>query len=630
VRGLQLVIDLIPTFLVAGLVIGSLYGLAGMGLVLTYSTSGLFNFAHGAVAAVGAFSFYSFREQLGLPWGVAALLVLGVIGPILGLVLERIAAGLAASRPAMKVVGTIGVLLFTVGALQLAYGVTPRQLKPFLPQDQAKIFGVYVSAEQGIDAGLALALGLGLAFLLRSTQPGRAMRAVVADPDLLSLTGQDPLRVRRFAWVLGAQLAALSGVLIATTVGVDALVLTLLVVSAFGAAAVGRFRSLPLTFLGGLAVGVLAEETRNFAAAHSSFNSLPDAAPFVVLFLVLVLTPKGKLVEAAGRARSGVPARVMTRAQAVVLGAVVLALGATAPAWVGTRLVTWSQALAFVLIFASMGLLVWTSGQVSLCHAAFVAIGASSLSHLTRDAHLPWLIALLVAGLVVVPLGVVVALPAVRVSGLYLALATFGFGVLMKVLVYNRGFAFGKIGSVEIPRPAGFTGDSAYYYVELVIVAGGLALVALVLRSRVGRLLRALADSPTALVTYGAEVNRLRVAVFALSSLLAGVGGGLLGAVTLSVSTIGFDPFTSLTWLAVLALVGTRAGPVPAVAAAAALVLTPSYLPSLSSSVFTMIFGGSALLAAVLADRASGMGGARTADRVAVRGPVRVRSEAAA
>ncbi|MCU1600479.1 MAG: putative Sulfate-transporting ATPase [Frankiales bacterium] len=623
-------IDLIPTFLVAGLVIGSLYGLAGMGLVLTYSTSGLFNFAHGAVAAVGAFAFYSFHEQLDLPWPLAALLVLGVVAPVLGLVLERIAFGLAASRPAMKVVGTVGVLLFTVGALQLAYGVTPRQLQHFLPQDQAKVFGVYVSVEQGIDAGLALVLALGLAFLLRSTQTGRSMRAVVADPDLLSLTGQDPLRVRRLAWILGAQLAALSGVLIATTVGVDALVLTLLVVSAFGAAAVGRFRSLPLTFLGGLAVGVLAEETRNFAAAHTSFNSLPDAAPFLVLFLVLVLTPKGKLVDAAGRARVGVTARVMTRTQSVVIGAVLLAVGVSAPAWTGSRLVTWSQALAFVLIFASMGLLVWTSGQVSLCHAAFVAIGASSLSHLTGEAHLPWLVALLLAGLLVVPLGVVVALPAVRVSGLYLALATFGFGVLMKVLVYNRGFAFGKTGGVEIPRPGGFTGDTAYYYVELVVVAAGLALVGLVLRSRVGRLLRALADSPTALVTYGAEVNRLRVAVFGLSAMLAGVGGGLLGSVTLSVSSIGFDPFTSLTWLAVLALVGTRAGPVPAVAAAAVLVLAPAYLPSLSSAAFTMAFGGSALLAAVLADRAPGSGGPRTADRVAVPRTTRLRAEAPA
>jgi ABC-type branched-subunit amino acid transport system permease subunit len=200
----------------------------------------------------------------------------------------------------------------------------------------------------------------------------------------------------------------------------------------------------------------------------------------------------------------------------------------------------------------------------------------------------------------------------------------------MKVLVYNRGFAFGKNGAVEIPRPGGFTGDTAYYYVELAVVAGGLVLVAVVLRSRVGRLLRALADSPTALVTYGAEVNRLRVAVFALSAMLAGVGGGLLGGVTLSVSTSGFDPFTSLTWLAVLALVGTRAGPVPAVAAAAALVLAPSYLPALSSSVFTMIFGGSALLAAVLADRAPGTSGPRTTDRLAVRGSVGVRTEAVA
>ena len=90
----------------------------------------------------------------------------------------------------------------------------------------------------------------------------------------------------------------------------------------------------------------------------------------------------------------------------------------------------YTNALIFVILFLSLALLLNTSGQISLCHAAFVAIGASTFSHLTTDQGLPWLLALLGAGLVVVPVGALLSLPAIRLSGLYLALATFGFGIL--------------------------------------------------------------------------------------------------------------------------------------------------------------------------------------------------------
>lgn len=619
-------------FTLAGLVTGSVYGLAGMGLVLTYTTSGLFNFAHGAIAAVGAFAFYSLEQQVGLPWPVAAFLTLFVVAPVLGLLLERMAAGLATVRPAMKIVGTVGLLLFLVGALQLLYGSTQRDFPPFLPTGSFEVAGLFVTADQAITAGLSAAIAAGLAFLLRRTQTGRAMRAVVADPALLSLTGQNPSRVRRTAWILGAQLACLSGVLIATTLGLDALLLTLLVVSAFGAAAVGRFSSLPMTFAGGLLVGVVEAQLRNLTTGNVSLSTLPAATPFLVLLAVLVLTPTGRLSEATGRTRSAAVATTKVPPQVAALGgAALLAALVVAPFLVGSRLSSWTQALAFVPIFLSLGLLVWTSGQVSLAHASFVALGTSTLAHFTSDLGLPWVLALVLAGLAVVPVGVAVAIPAIRVSGLFLALATFGFGVLMEVLVYGRSFAYGRLGQVEIPRPAGFEGGKAYYYLVLVIAMVACGLVAVLQRSRVGRLLRALADSPTALVTYGAEINRLRVAVFGVSAFLAGIGGGLLGGVTGSVSASGFTSFTSLTWLAVLALIGTRCGALPALGAAAALVLAPSYLSG-DPAIFTLVFGASALVAAIRSDSetAPGAPSLRTAERFLTPGPVQARSKVAA
>src|SRR3954454_17674881 len=110
-----------------------------------------------------------------------------------------------------------------------------------------------------------------------------------------------------------------------------------------------------------------------------------------------------------------------------------------------------------------MALLVRTSGPTSLCHAWRSAVRASSFSHFAHGAGLPWGLALLLAGLVAAPVGALVAVPAIRLSGIYLALATFGFGVLPQQLVSRTRFMFGRNGPLPVPRPAGFEGDTAFY-----------------------------------------------------------------------------------------------------------------------------------------------------------------------
>src|ERR1700691_1107743 len=102
--------DLLP-FIVIGLVSGSVYGFAGTGLVLTYKTSGIFNFAHGSVAALSVFVFYYLHIQHGWPWPAAAVLCLAVVGPGLGIGLEFLARRLASASPTQQVAGTIGLVL---------------------------------------------------------------------------------------------------------------------------------------------------------------------------------------------------------------------------------------------------------------------------------------------------------------------------------------------------------------------------------------------------------------------------------------------------------------------------------------------------------------------------------------
>ena len=128
-----------------------------------------------------------------------------------------------------------------------------------------------------------------------------------------------------------------------------------------------------------------------------------------------------------------------------------------------------------MILLLSLGLLAKTSGQVSLCHITFAAIGAVAFSKLSSGG-VPWIPALLIGGLVVVPIGAILAIPAIRLSGLYLALATFGFGLLVQDMFYNSNVMFGvtNIGiSMPMPHLSWLTVDSStgFYYVVLLIVA---------------------------------------------------------------------------------------------------------------------------------------------------------------
>ncbi|HEY4410287.1 MAG TPA: branched-chain amino acid ABC transporter permease/ATP-binding protein, partial [Acidimicrobiia bacterium] len=441
---------------------------------------------------------------------------------------------------------------------------------------------------------------------LRRSRLGVTMRAVVDDPTLLDMTGTQPARVRTAAWVIGASFAALSGILIAPVLGLDAGLLTLLVVQAFGAVAIGRFSSLPLTFLGGITVGVVASLATKYLANQPLFNGLPSAIPFLVLLAVLLVTPKKRLPREVGRLGGGASERRAWLPAPLRQGtyAIGFALLLAVPALVGTRLPVYINGVTFVVIFLSLSLLVRSSGQISLCHAAFAALGATTFSHLSVGQGLSWPLALLGAGLVTVPLGAVLAIPAIRLSGLYLALATFGFGILMQSVVFNASFMFGNEPFLRAPRPTlgPFNGasDTTFYYLALAVALLCCLVVLAVDRSRLGRLLRALGDSPTALTTGGLSVNVTRIMVFCLSAFLAGVGGALFMAQFGQVSKdYGFGPFQSLIWLAVLAISG-RTLILPAFVGAALLTVAPSYVTGLSQEWQSVLFGVTALGVAIL------------------------------
>jgi ABC-type branched-subunit amino acid transport system ATPase component/branched-subunit amino acid ABC-type transport system permease component len=593
-------------FIISGIVTGSVYGMAAVGLVVTYKTSGVFNFAHGALATVAAYLFYTLHIQHHLAWPLAAIICVFVTPVPIALVIEFLGRSISRASLAIQVAATVGLALIVQAIILLVYGIQLTRIVPvFLASGQTTIGSATVQYSDIATVVISAAATALLYLFFRLARAGVAMRGIVDDPALLDLSGTDPVRVRRASWVIGVSFASASGVLFAALLPLDPAGLTLLVVQAFGAAALGGFSSLPLAYGGGLAIGVLASLCTKWFTS-GLLASVPAAIPFIVLFAALLVFPRRFLVEGSRilpRARVGwTPPAPLSIGGGVVL----VAFLAIVPSFAGLHLQDWTVALGTVIIFLSLGLLVRLSGQVSLSHVGFAAVGACALGHLTTGhLHLPWLLALLCAGLIAVPIGALLAIPAMRLTGLYLALATFGFGVALNYMFYSQSYMFGSTGlGTTVPRPSGFSGDKSYYFLVLGFAVLATLFVVALGRSRLGRLLRGMADSPTALTTCGTSVNVTRTLVFCISAFMAAVGGALVGAGQQTISSLSYPPLLSLTYL-VLVVICLGREPWYAVMAAGLLIVVPSYLTSSHTAYWLqLLFGLSAVAYAVLPPRA--------------------------
>ncbi|OXM64080.1 ABC transporter permease subunit [Amycolatopsis vastitatis] len=595
-------LQLLP-FVVAGIAAGAIYGLAGTGLVLTYKSSGIFNFGHGAIATVAAYVFYALHTGLGLHWVLALIAAVGIAGPVIGLLMEVIAARLAPQRVALQIVGTVGIILAVQGLATLGYGANTIQVDQWLPAGQAtfRLLGTVVTWGQVTIVAIAVVAVAALYAMFRFSRIGLAMRAVVDDPDLLAMQATDPRRVRRIAWVIGSTFTALSGVLVMPLIGLDAVGLTFLVVQAFGAAAVGAFGNIPLTFAGGLVIGIASAVSQHYVLDVPWLSGLPSALPFLVLFVTLLVLPKRKLVRPSTVERRPPPAYRAPGRVRLVVGAAVLAVLVLLPGIVGPdTLPYWIAALIGAIMLLSLGLLVRTSGQVSLCHAAFAAIGAVAFSQFAVDLGLPWVVSLVLGGLVVVPVGALVALPAIRLSGLFLALATFGFGILVQQLLYHEPYMFTSLSQGRtMPRPDFAPDDGEFYYVVLAVLVVVAVLLVTIQRGRLGRLLQGMSDSPTAVTSMGLSTTVSKVIVFCVSAFLAGIAGALLGVARMFAvgSDVFFQPFTSLQLLAQLSLAPLAE---PWFALIALTNVIPGYVPGDGvTEVLGIVFGVAAVLVAV-------------------------------
>jgi branched-chain amino acid transport system permease protein len=576
-------VDNFLQYTVLGLVIGGVYGIAAAGLVVTYTTSGIFNFAHGAIAMLAAFSYWQLRFGWHWPAPIALVVVLGVMAPALGAVLYGVVMrGLRGTAEVTRIIVPVSVMLGFLALSIWVWDPTPRTprlfFKFFGASNLVDILGVNLTWHELAALIIAVVVAVALRLGFYGTRTGVAMRAVVDDPDLLELNAGRPERVAMASWALGAFLAALAGVLITPIMGsaMSANALTLLVIDAFAAAMFGRLRSVPRTFVGALVLGLAGSYIIGYFPADrwTWTGNFRASLPMIALFLVLLFLPQDRL-RGATVARTRERFRMPTMRSAVMAAvALVVVMWLLRALLAPTAVNDLGFAMCAALIALSLVLLTGYAGEINLAVLSFGAIGAVVVHHWGisgsgRDAR-STLLGYVLAAVVCALVGALVALPSLRLRGLYLALSTMAFGVFVsnmvlreiserKLPLIHTRFTIFPAGNLGVPRPAVGPLDLAapgtfLMAVTVLFAALGVGLVAL-RRSSYGRRLTALRDSPAASATLGQSPLSLKLSVFMLSAAIAGVGGALMTAQIGSANIDRFDIFLSLSLL-MLTVVG--------------------------------------------------------------------------
>ena len=438
--------------------------------------------------------------------------------------------------------------------------------------------GVFNSNRDQLAAvvGAILCLG-GLILAVEKSPFGLSTRAVVDKPPLAAGVGINTTRLSATSWILSSLLTGAAGILLSPLVQLDPSQYTSLSVAAVSVALVGRFRSLAVTALAGLGLGVAASLITGYGPVGSVIvNGLVPALPFFLLATLLLI---GR-VSLGGRRDSGVEAARRREAAAFdpnqhdisgslrwlysvrVPAALVVGAGLTGIAmfafgayWTGAL----AAGIAFSVVFLGFTVSTGEGGVLCLGQAGFAATGAIVAGRLATDAGLPLPLSMIIGVLSATILGVVIGVVGTRLDQVGFALVTLAFALFCQQFAFNLQSLIPLAGvNYPVVHFGGLSPTRSDILLGAVIFAVLAVLLSWFRRGRFGRVCAAIRGNPVEGESVGIPVKGVRVAVFALGSAVAGLGGTLIGIEQGSIGTVDFALLTGLVWLAVVVTVGVR------------------------------------------------------------------------
>jgi branched-chain amino acid transport system permease protein len=522
---------------VGGLVVGSIYAVIALGFSLVYRVTGAINLAQGGFSVMAALIGYSLAVSWGWPLPIAvvsAVLITTAVGAALGAF--TFVPALARLSNANVLMLTAGLLTMIEGFLLAAWGSQPYATPPFSGEAPLTVGPLKVPS-QAIWVFVSTAIIVVLLWLLvAKTKLGRGLRACAENPTAASLMGIDVPQMTILSFALATLIAAAAGVTVAPTTTLQFDTGGLFTISGFIAAVIGGITSFPGAIVGGLFLGLVTQ----FATAYIS-SVFATAIALLILLIMLVWRPNG-LLQANLQRRQDTREDVrgighlspLPSALARVLAAVILIGALLLPRLVADDGILSGIVIAEILFIALMGLdvLMGYAGQVSLGHAGFMAIGGYTSGYLAINFDVPPLGGIVAGMAVSLACALAVSIVTLRLRGLYLALATLAFGLLIdSCAVGFLDITGGPSGLVGIPpfSIAGveFTTPRSMYFVVLGLDVVVFAMLAGALRSSFGRALKAIRTDQTAAAALGINPARYKLTAFMISAALASLSGSM-------------------------------------------------------------------------------------------------------
>lgn len=574
------------TTLVSGFVTGCLYALTALGVVLVYRTSKVINFAVGGMGALTTYLAYVL-VNIHVPYGVVFALVIiggGILGVLIAVVFLYPVRNLS---PISIGIATLGALLVLLGLVGWVWGYNERALREPLGAVGGIRLGAFaINYNQILVVGVT-AIAIAISFLiLARTRVGVAMRAVASGKQTASLMGISVPMLRALAWGLGGACVALAAFLAApfTYIGPD--VFTNFSLVAIAAVVLGGLARPAGVLAGGLLFGIGTN-----LLAYYGLSNVTNSVTFLIVAGMLVLRPDGlfgrpenELAEvtipgaqraSVNRLRAGLgrtltfrstplrarttPRRPINVSRQVKLGGWAgLAIVLIGFPLVSSTTITTLMAATLAIFIAVLGLnvLVGSSGQLSVGQGGFVAFGAYAAAVAAIHLGVPVLVGILIlapaaGGL----LGFLIGLPAVRLSGLLLAILTVLFAFSMpEVATRLRGLTGGADGEA-LSLPVFLSGTRAQYWFALLLAVLAAGATVLLLRSKWGRRWGGVRDSEKGVRALGLSPSRAKLFAFTWCAALGGLSGAVSGAL------VGFiTPQTYGVFLSVYLLVAVVIG----------------------------------------------------------------------
>lgn len=568
--------EIVLSLAVAGVMVGTLYGLLGFTVTLTFRSTGVLSFAPAGFGLIAAYMYTGFSCRSGsrgncaagdalLPPYLAALVSIATVTALALLVERLVIRPLQGASAATKSIATAAVLALCSGLMLQVYGPTPRSVpdsQQLVPPGGFRLLGVFVDWQRLTIFVVSIVLVGALTLGLRRTWFGLGVRAAGQLPDIAPLVGVNALAVARFNWAMAGALSGLAGVLIVPITLVNIGTFSFFLVKALGATLIGGLVSLPLTFLGGVTIGLVETLLPHFWTTPGSGQV--GIAFLILAFLYVNRSRLQRLGSAnapagmdgrgpAGRvgiliARTLVSIEVLTRAvprrlRLLALGSLLaLPLFNDYHAAVGMNVLYWT--LLALSLFPITGLV----GQPSLMQMAFVGIGAFSIgTALAHGLSVPVGLALGVSACFV--LGLAVGYVSLRYRGLAFAIVSLTLGAAISDFVLTRAEL-----SSRITGPT-FFGVDLLQSRNAFLIMGAFTAVAFLavnnLRSSGwGRQLRAIEEGQDGLLRhFGVNTTTAEVILFAVSAAIAGVAGCTYALIVNLFGAFEFIPLFSIAVL---------------------------------------------------------------------------------